>query len=115
MVVFVGSQEQYLCDNNAAYIAKALASTTGWNNNSTACAVGNSQSTNNTTGFNAMPAGDRHYNMGFENFGSTAIFWSATASGNGNAGRFSIGYNSASTDFSYKDKGNGFSVRCVHN
>ncbi len=115
MVVFVGSQEQYLCDNNAAYIAKALASTTGWNNNSTACAVGNSQSTNNATGFNAMPAGDRHYNMGFENFGSTAIFWSATASGSGNAGRFLIGYNSASTDFSYKDKGNGFSVRCVHN
>ena len=117
LTTYVSGQSQYLCDNNTANIAKALASTTGWNTNSTTCAVGNNPSVNNATGFGAMPAGDRHYNWGFENFGNNAIFWSATeaGNGNGNAGRFLIGHNSASTDFSYKDRGNGFSVRCVHN
>ena len=117
LTTYVSGQSQYLCDNNTANIAKALASTTGWNTNSTTCAVGNNPNVNNATGFGAMPAGDRHYNWGFENFGNNAIFWSATeaGNGNGNAGRFLIGHNSASTDFSYKDRGNGFSVRCVHN
>lgn len=105
---------QYLCNNTAANIAKALTSATGWNSSSAACAVGNNPSANNATGFGAIPAGDRHYNWGNENFGVYAIFWSATETTNSNAGRLLIGHNSASTDFSYKDKGNGFSVRCVH-
>ena len=115
LTTYVSGQSQYLCDNNTANIAKALASTTGWNSNSTTCAVGNNPGANNATGFGAMPAGDRHYNWGNENFGIYAIFWSATEITNNNAGRLLIGYNSASTDFSYKDKGNAFSVRCVHN
>lgn len=39
------------------HIAKAMASTSGWSSSSMECSPGNDQSTNNVSGFNAMPAG----------------------------------------------------------
>ena len=78
---YVGSQGQYLCDSNSMYIAKALASTTGWSNNNSACNIGNEQSTNNATGFNAKPAG-RGPGCGpytdYTFFGSQAVFTCST-------------------------------------
>ena len=72
---YVSSQEQFLCDHNSANIAKALVSPTGWRINSDSCGVGNS-STNNQTGFTAVPSG--YYTVLFQKFGYGAGFWSAT-------------------------------------
>ena len=72
---YVSSQSEYVCgsDNMYTYIAKALAGTTGWSSSTNTCAVGNTPSQNNSTGFGALPAGryDNH-------FGTNANFWSAT-------------------------------------
>ena len=66
-----------LCDVELQFneIAKALASPTGWSVNSSSCGVGNS-STNNLTGFTAVPAG--FYNGSFNHFGIGVDLFSVT-------------------------------------
>ena len=54
---YLSSQSGYLCSSSTNNIAKSLASKSGWTEDATACAVGNNQSANNATGFNAYPAG----------------------------------------------------------
>ena len=59
-------------------IAKAMASTTGWLNSPNTGAIGNDQSLNNSSGFNAFPEGWR-FNYGpFSIEGNFAFFWSST-------------------------------------
>ena len=81
---YVGSQSQYLCSDNTTYIAKALASTTGWNSHSNTCAVGNTPASNNATGFSAVPTGG-YWDINYGNPGSCATFWSSTESGSSRA------------------------------
>jgi uncharacterized protein (TIGR02145 family) len=76
---YVNSQEQYRCNGTNGYIAKALASPTGWSVNSSSCGVGNS-STNNLTGFTAVPAG--FYDGSFNHFGIGVDLCSTTQQGN---------------------------------
>lgn len=116
---YVGSQSNYLCSNNTTYIAKALASTTGWNSSSSTCAVGNTPSSNNATGFSALPAGS-HYGSSFSNSGNIARFWSSTEYSSSNAYYRYIGYNTASVysnndyiNYNYDRKNYGYSVRCL--
>ena len=59
-------------------IAKAMASTTGWNSSTQPGAPGNDQSQNNSSGFNAFPEGDRNYNGSFYSEDYNAPFWSST-------------------------------------
>jgi len=84
--------EEYLIANGYNYdqsmtenkIAKAMASTTGWNSSTTTGAPGNDQSLNNSSGFNAYPEGARYTetanygNGSFDNVGRYAFFWSST-------------------------------------
>lgn len=108
---YLSSQSEYQCGSDTTYIAKSLASTTGWNSNTTTCAVGNSPSDNNSTNFGALPAGVGgtiyHY------FGNVATFWSATVNGRG----FAL-VRSLNNDLAYVLRGSkgtdlGYSVRCV--
>ena len=76
--------KNYLISNGYNYdgstsdnkIAKAVASSTGWNNSTFEGAPGNNQSTNNSSGFNAFPVGSRDsegiYN---DSEGNTVFFW----------------------------------------
>ena len=57
MLTWVGQQPEYILNNDSTCIAKALASQSGWDTNSTNYAVGNDLSANNATKFNALPAG----------------------------------------------------------
>ncbi len=109
---YVSSQSQYQCDSSSTNIGKALASTTGWNSSTSTCAVGNSPSQNNSTGFSALPAGS-FYGGSYSNFGSYAIFWSTTAPSN--VLRFELGYNRANVyrGSSANSTNYGYSVRCV--
>jgi uncharacterized protein (TIGR02145 family) len=109
---YVGSQSQYVCGNsNTTNIAKALASTTGWDSSVHSCAVGNTPSNNNSTGFSALPAGD--YAGNYYNFGHCADFWSATES---DAYSAYIRDLHTARAYVYRDDANkthGHSVRCV--
>ena len=63
-------------------IAKAMASTTGWNSSTEPGAPGNDQSLNNDSGFNAPPEGFRSQRDNFPGFfggeGLITYFWSST-------------------------------------
>ena len=59
-------------------IAKAMASTTGWNSSTTAGAPGNDQNLNNSSGFNASPEAYRSASGTFRIGGDFARFWTST-------------------------------------
>ena len=109
---YMSSQSQYVCGSTSTQIAKALAGTTGWNSSTNTCAVGNTPSNNNATGFSALPAG--YYDGSYNNFGNNANFWSATESSSTYAYGRNLGYDTAGVYRSgSSDKYRGFSVRCV--
>jgi uncharacterized protein (TIGR02145 family) len=78
--------ENYLIANGYNYdstttgnkIAKAMASTTGWNTSTNAGAPGNDQGLNNSSGFNAFPEGFRVHVGQFYREGRDTLFWSST-------------------------------------
>ena len=72
---YICVQNNYICDNNNTYIAKALASNTAYwgNSNGTCpCCPSINQNENNATGFNAVPAAS-YYACYY-----TAGFWSSS-------------------------------------
>jgi uncharacterized protein (TIGR02145 family) len=95
-------------------IAKAMASNTGWNSSTNTGAIGNDQSLNNDSGFNAFPVGYRFYDGSFYGEGDNAIFWGSTGSSANDAWYRLLYYGSSSLnrDLNYL-KRNGFSVRFV--
>ena len=112
--------ENYLIANGYNYdgtttedkIAKAMASTTGWNSSTDLGEPGNDQSLNNSSGFNAFPEGYRYINGSFSNEG-IAFFWSSTENGSDFAWlRYLLG-NYSSLVRGYNPKQLGFSVRFV--
>lgn len=80
LLYYMMGQSNLQCDNQSDNIGKALASTSGWQSCGSNCTVGNDLSTNNASGFSAMPAGsyDGYYDN--ENFGYKAFFWSSSKS-----------------------------------
>ena len=113
---YVKSQSQYVCGVNTNYIAKALASETGWYSYEEECHVGNDPSANNATGFSARPAGkyDDYYGSD-SNVGGNAYFWSATQYFSEFAyGRY-LDYSDANVGRNYYFEALGYSVRCVRN
>ena len=110
---YVSSQSNYRCSNNSNYIAKALASTTGWNSSTNQCAVGNTPASNNATGFSAVPAGG-HFGSSFAFSGDDAYFWSSTEYSS--SGAYNRGLNKSNADVGsdyYGYKYRGYSVRCL--
>ena len=112
---YVGGVSNYQCGGSSTYIAKALASTTGWVNSNPynyTCAVCNNQTSNNATGFNAYPAG--YWNNGFSETGESTYFWSSTVSGS--SAKVRVIYNYDTMLFSStSSSSSGRSVRCVRN
>ena len=111
---YLSGNNQYVCGNSS--IVKALASTSGWLSSSEECAPGNNQSTNNATGFSAIPAGFFH--VSFDGVGRTAVFWSSY--------QYSMEPDERvrTVELQYWDDGyfmnlcyknRGYSVRCVKN
>ena len=103
---YVSNHPSQYFSNSCQSVAKALASTTDWSSYSTgSCLVGNNTSLNNTTGFNALPAGYYYdsysgnsstgvaYYSSSPSVGQSAGFWSCTYAG-GWWGR-TIDYNSS--------------------
>ena len=113
---YVSSQSGYTFGGNSSFIAKALASTEGWNTIDSTCAVGNDPSLNNATGFSAVPAGycdASSFEIETAGAGLSAYFWSST--------EYSMIYPwIRGLDYNYADvvrheslTGYGYSVRCL--
>ena len=108
---YISLQSQYTCDGNSSNIAKALASTTGWNSSTATCVAGNTPTDNNVTGFSAVPAG--YYSGSFSSFGSYAYLWSSTQYSSSNAYVRYLTYNNVGVGSSNYAKSRGYSVRCL--
>ena len=68
----------------------------------------------NSSGFTALPGGNRYYDGVFNNIGYDGYWWSATeVTGTSNAWILSIDYNYAYTNSYSNFKADGISVRCV--
>lgn len=111
---YMSNNGQYRCDQYSTTIAKALASTSGWDDfYGVRCAVGNDPSVNNTSGFNALPAGYSGGGGDGSQFGTSAYFWSATQSNDDNADLLQLSYKFPSIIYYPFSKHLPFSVRCL--
>ncbi|RLD56142.1 MAG: hypothetical protein DRJ05_11770, partial [Bacteroidetes bacterium] len=69
----------------------------------------------NSSGFTAIPGGNRTYYATFpNNLGLNSLWWSSTQYGTGHAWAHILAYNSTTAIHTYSDKGNGMTVRCLN-
>ena len=114
--------ENYLIANGYNYngsttsneIAKSMASTTGWASDPTTGDIGNNPSTNNKSGFTALPGGFRF--VTFYDVGSNSFWWSSTEGRTNSAISRFLSYSSYDLGYNYDSfKVFGLSVRCLRN
>ncbi len=113
---YMATQSIYWASGNADHLAKALAATWGWNSSSETDAPGNNPSTNNATGFSALPSGSYShtpYSSFFTDFGGYTNFWGSTDVSEGTAYSVYINFHSADVGISNPDKSFAYSVRCL--
>ena len=108
---YCSGHTECVCSGSGDYIAKSLAADHDWHITPIECAVGNDLSSNNITGFNALPAGS--YDGSYVDFGDDASFWSATEGNSDYAYLRYLRYLNRYVLRPYNYKSNGFSVRCV--
>jgi len=96
-------------------IAKSIASTTGWNSSTYTGAIGNDQSLNNSSGFNAFPEGSLYDGGSFFFDHDNAFFWSSTEGDSNNAWSRVLSTNTSNLFRSNYNKDYGFSVRFIQN
>ncbi len=116
--------ENYLIANGFNYdgtitgnkIAKSMAATTNWrvySTNNSSGMIGTNPSSNNKSGFSALPGG-YHYisgQIGFE--GQTGLWWSSTENFEFYAWSRGLHFDYSFVSRGYHKKEYGFSVRCV--
>jgi len=111
---YLSANSTYWCGSNSNYIAKSLASTTLWSSSTNTCAIGNNLSTNNSTGFSALPGGGRYGSGGsFYDLGSFGYWWSSTEFDGSHAWNRYLFYDVANVLRFSNSKRYGFSVRCL--
>jgi uncharacterized protein (TIGR02145 family) len=100
--------------NTNNYIAKALASASGWEVSSEPMTPGNTDLANfqNKSGFNALPAGGRSISGSFSNIGMSAFWWSSSPGVEGYRIR-SIDYNKVKLTSTLAFPESGLSIRCI--
>lgn len=114
---YVSAQSEYQCNSTVNQFTKSLAFTNYWSDNSDPCSPGNTPSSNNATGFSAVPVG---YCIGssFYYSGYNALLWSSTSNtyaGGDYSGGFcpTLHYGSTGVYFYTFKKQSGLSVRCL--
>jgi uncharacterized protein (TIGR02145 family) len=94
-------------------IAKSMASQSGWNTFSGAGTTGNDPSSNNSSGFSALPGGGRFTSGGFFDIGNSGYWWSSTAADPTSGWSRGINYNGSACGRGYYGNVRGLSVRCI--
>ena len=113
LINYMKTQATYIASGDADHLAKALAATWGWNSSSNTDAPGNNVSTNNATGFSALPAG--YYNGRYYYFCNNANLWTTTELNDDNVFYYSLYCSYACVLREDITRDNGFSVRCLRN
>lgn len=110
----------YYCNNHAQYIAKALAANTGWQSSTVSCSPGNDQSSNNESGFSALPAGFVYASGLAANYYSSLYLWN-TSMVNQSSGCYFTMSNASPTVSNYSANdvtsyptSSYLSVRCIY-
>lgn len=97
-------------------VAKSLASTTtDWNSSTDEGTTGKDVSLNNSTGFSALPGGDRYGNAMFDGLGEYGVWWCSNGDGDSSNLAFYFMLHYLAKDF-YQcedEKTYGIAVRCV--
>ena len=114
---YLTSHSEYWCNGNSYNTAKAVADTMGWDNSTWDCTVGNDLSTNNATGFSALPAGYHYSNWTstYYHFGQQAYFSSSTQSDSYYAYSFYLSSGGVNVNINSQHKAIPLSVRCIYN
>ena len=112
---YCSGHTECVCSGSGDYIAKSLAADHDWQITTGECAVGNDLSSNNASGFSALPAG--FYPGTQTSYGEYASFWSATESVEdfGSAYDRSLYYGHATVSRNVHHKYGAQSVRCLKN
>ena len=109
---YVAAHPVYLCNNYPDIFARSLAAGALWTY-AGPCTPSGSFSQNNLTGFSILPAGIFYAN-GYQDLGTTAMFWSTNDNPSGSAFASYMYNNSHLFPTMDQNKANGFSVRCVY-
>jgi uncharacterized protein (TIGR02145 family) len=112
----IDNKYNYDGSTSGNYIAKSLASTTGWRSFTTIGAVGNEDypAKRNVTGFTSLPGGCKRDDNGLFDYMIWDGFWWSSISYDANQAwffRIDAGVNYAS--FTVNKKWNGYSIRCI--
>jgi uncharacterized protein (TIGR02145 family) len=94
-------------------VAKAIASQNGWKHCDTIGTIGNNNSTNNKSGFSALPSGSRYINGVFGNRGLMSHWWTSTPTFASNIFSIFLTYERDSMVVHGVQKNKGFVVRIV--
>jgi len=96
-------------------IAKSMASTVGWTSYSQTGTIGNNPTTNNKSGFTALPGGYSCWSGAFGHIGYDSYWWSSNEYDTGYAYDRYLLYSNDYLNSNYSSKIDGFSVRCLRN
>lgn len=114
LTTYLKSHSIYTSNGNTDHIAKAICATWGWGDCSEEDAPGNILTTNNASGFSAVPAGTVDQSGQVGGLGTEAEFWSSTDFlGVPNAVFCGVYYYIPRVNVGNLDKYEGLSVRCV--
>jgi uncharacterized protein (TIGR02145 family) len=113
--------ETYLTTNGYGFggsgndIAKSMSATYGWGDSGLSGSVGNDQTSNNSSGFSALPGGFRHYEGFFDYVKYIGFWWTSSGSESGSDYAWSryLQNNSTGLNSIQYDKNKGLSVRCI--
>lgn len=109
---FVSNQDDWICNENKFFVAKAISNIQDWSESDSLCAIGNRLSDNNMSGFSVLPAGAYYGQFGL--LGKGAWFWTSTRSAMNNAiDRFMLWDEPIVRRNDTDSIAGGFSVRCV--
>lgn len=111
LTMFVQGQNDYICGETTDFIAKSLASETGWMSSATDCGVGNLLATNNTSYFSLTPSGT--FSGNFNGMGYLSSVWAVSEMGTANASTMNLSYNLPNPTQNAKSKALACSVRCL--
>jgi uncharacterized protein (TIGR02145 family) len=94
-------------------IAKSMAASTNWNNSIITGSTGNDAASNNSSGFSALPGGNRNSNGDFVYVGYGGYWWSSTEEPASDAWERILVWEWVNLYREHNSKKFGFSVRCL--
>jgi uncharacterized protein (TIGR02145 family) len=98
---------------NEELIGKSMAATSGWATSTKSGDIGNDATSNNLSGFTALPGGYRNSGGAFLSIGQAGHWRSSTGSGTGTAWYRSLNYNYGTFYRNDYGSSNGYSIRCL--